>query len=80
MSGDKQVNGKANGEDVDMKDTPGSKKPTNGKDEDEGIPIHPSKKTKSQEAGNGTDDDDETEEVTPVDPKEKAINGTVPQL
>lgn len=79
MSGDKQVNGKANGQDdVDMNDTSGSKKPANGggKDGDDEmtVVVPPSKKSKSSSAGKGAQDD-EAKEEPPVDPKEKAING-----
>lgn len=85
MSGDKQVNGKANGqEDVDMNDASGSKKPGKGKDGDESmtVVVPPSKKSKSAEAGSGADGEEEAIVETPVDPKEKAISGKLlaPQI
>ena len=60
-----------------MNDGTGSKKPTNGKDGDESmtVVVPPSKKSKSAEAGNGADGENEAIVETPVDPKEKAISG-----
>ena len=79
MSGDKpRLNGSAgNGDDVEMNDSSNSKKNGKGKDGDEEmtVVVPPSKngKTDSDDSADG----EKVEVEAPVDPREKAIQGTI---